>query len=150
MVLARWQPFTNAWDELDLFRGEMDRLLNRFGLAERTWPSLSQAFPPMNVWEDEENVYLEAELPGMQLEHLEIFGSEGDQLTIQGERVSPRMEKAAWHRQERAFGKFHRTLTLPFPVDFDRVEARLENGVLLVKLPKREEAKPRRIAVKNE
>jgi HSP20 family protein len=55
-----------------------------------------------------------------------------------------------WHRQERTYGSFTRSLTLPFPVDADKVDARLENGVLLIKLAKHESARPRKITVKAE
>ena len=83
----------------------------------------------------------------MQQDQLQIFVTEGNQLTIQGER-KPLDEKGIWHRQERGFGNFVRVLTLPVQVNADRVDARFENGVLLIKLAKHEAAKPRKIAVK--
>jgi HSP20 family protein len=74
----------------------------------------------------------------------------GNQLTIKGEQKVNAGQKGAWHRRERGQGAFTRTLTLPFLVDPDKVEARLENGVLVVKLAKHESAKPRKIVVKAE
>jgi HSP20 family protein len=95
-------------------------------------------------------VYAEAELPGMELNDLEIYVTRGDQLTIKGERKEPTTGKAYWHRQERGFGSFTRVLTLPVDVDPDKVEARLHNGVLTITMPKSEKARPRKISVKVE
>jgi len=86
----------------------------------------------------------------MKLDQLEIYVREGNQLSIQGERQPCAPEKGVWHRQERGFGKFNRAIELPVAVDADKVEARFEHGVLHVKLPKSESAKPRRILVKGE
>lgn len=143
---SRWQTFTPLWNQLQQFQGEMNRLFDRWdGGANGV-----TAYPAVNVWEDGEHLLLEAELPGQDLKDLEIYVSGGNQLTIQGQRRPPAAEKGAWHRQERGFGPFVRTLTLPFPVDADKVEARLENGVLQLKLAKHESARPRKIAVKAE
>jgi HSP20 family protein len=84
------------------------------------------------------------------LKDLEIYVTGGNQLIVKGERKPCLPEKGVWHRQERAFGAFHRSLTLPFAVDADKVEARLENGVLRLQLTKHESAKPRKIPVKAE
>jgi len=83
-----------------------------------------------------------------QLDHLEIYVAEGTQSTIQGERRQRELEKGVWHRPERGFGQFSRTILLPVNVDADKVEARFEQGVLFVTLPQSEAAKPRRISVK--
>jgi len=93
-------------------------------------------------------VFVEAELPGQDLKDLEIYVTAGNQLTIKGERKQCSADKGVWHRQERTFGHFTRTLTLPFPVNADNVDARLENGLLKVKLAKHESARPRKIEVK--
>lgn len=147
MLLTRWGPYGNLWNEMGRFREEMNQLFGRLGTT--SWPSLAVSYPPLNVWENDDNLFVEAELPGMQLNHLEIYVKEGNQLTIQGER--PTAEgTGTWHRRERGFGKFNRLITLPVPVDADKVEARFDQGVLHVTLPKSEQAKPRRIAVKAE
>jgi len=149
MRLSRWEPFSPMWDRLRRFQGEMNRLFDRWGGdggAEFAWAS----FPPVNVWEEGEEVFVEAKLPGFDFKGLEIYVTGGNQLTLKGERKQPVVEKGLWHRQERGFGRFSRTLTLPFPVDSDKVDARLENGVLLVKLAKHESAKPRKIPIKAE
>ena len=102
----------------------------------------------MNVWEEGEALVVEAELPGLALEDLDIFVTGHNQLTIKGERKAAAPDKSVQHRLERGFGQFVRTLTMPFPVDENQVEARLENGILTIHLPKHEVAKPRKIAVK--
>jgi HSP20 family protein len=148
MFLTRWQPLLER--EYGRLHNEMNRIFDQFGWqGGSNMPALSFSYPAMNIWEDENNVYAEAELPGMQQDQLQIFVSDGNQLTIQGER-KPAELKGMWHRQERGFGKFSRVVTLPVPVDAGKVEAKLEQGVLHVTLPKSEEAKPRRITVKAE
>jgi len=147
MQLMRWEPYRNYLvDEMGRFRGEVGNLFDRLGVS---LPGLAVGYPPVNVWEDEENVYVEAELPGMKLEHLELFVREGNELTVKGERPAVE-EKGTWHRRERGIGKFERVIELPFPVQPEKVVARFEQGVLHVTLPKSEAVKPRRIAVKAE
>jgi HSP20 family protein len=148
MRSSRWQSFTPVWNQLHQFQSEMNHLFDRWtdgGLF--TAPA---AFPPMNVWEDGDRVCVEAELPGLNLKDLEIYVTGGNQLTVKGQRQPCVPDKGVWHRQERVFGTFTRALTLPFPVDADKVDARLENGVLQIDLTKHESARPRKIAVKAE
>jgi HSP20 family protein len=102
------------------------------------------------MWEEGDNLFVEAELPGMQPADIEILVTGGDQLTLKGERKPLEIEKAAWHRQERGFGKFVRTFQLPYQVDPEKVEARFENGVLRIQLSKSEAARSRKITVKGE
>jgi HSP20 family protein len=78
---------------------------------------------------------------------LEVTVTEGNRLTIQGERRAPEIEGASWLRQERPFGKFTREIVLPALVDPDKVEAKYELGVLRLTLPKHEAARPRKIVV---
>jgi HSP20 family protein len=127
---------------------QVNRLFDRFGLGDYAGPAVAGSYPPVNVWEDDDNVYAEAELPGLSLGQLEIYVTGGDQLTLQGERRPPEAGQGVWHRQERGFGTFSRAVPLPVAVDAEKVTARLEHGVLLVTLPKGEAARPRRIAVK--
>jgi HSP20 family protein len=134
-----------VWRSLNEMQHEVNRIFDRwgnqaFGLAE---------YPAVNVWEENDALHVEAELPGLALEDLEIFVTGNNQFTLKGERKAPVVEKGVQHRQERGFGKFTRTLTLPFPVDDSKVEARFENGVLKVTLPKHEAARPRKIAIKS-
>lgn len=142
MLATRLTPFlANEWNRLQREMG---------GLLRHPWPALAQAFPLVNLWEDANNFYAEAELPGLAQDQVEIYVTEGNQLTLQGERKPAELPQGTWHRQERGFGKFSRVLTLPAPVDADKVEARLTNGVLFVTLPKSASARPRQITVKAE
>lgn len=147
MLATRWEPFGNVFEEMSRLRKEMGRVFGEFGGEEGT--GMAAAYPPMNVWEDAENLYVEAELPGLKLEDLNLHIKEGSVLAIGGERKAPAAEKGVWYRQERGFGKFAREVRLPAPVAAPKVEARFENGVLFVTLPRAEEAKPRRIPVKS-
>jgi HSP20 family protein len=128
----------------------MDRLFDRWGFASPTWTALAVPYPPLNVWEDDDFVYAEAELPGLKLENLEITVTGDNQLTLKGNRPRTAPEKVQWHRQELGSGTFERVLTLPVTVDPAKVEARLEHGVLTIKMAKSAAAKPRKITVKAE
>jgi HSP20 family protein len=145
-----WRTLDPVWNQLQGFQSEMNRLFDRWGGDGGHSFFGARAYPPMNVWEDGDVTHVEAELPGLDLKDLEIYVTGGNQLTLKGKRQPATAEKGVWHRQERAFGEFSRTLTLPFPVDADKVEARLENGVLCIKLTKHESARPRKIEVKAE
>ena len=145
MLSVRWQPMMEVQAEVNRLRDEMDRLFGRW--TGRRFPLAPTTNPLMNVWEDDENLVVEAELPGMELGDLEIY-VHGDQLSVKGERKEPACEQGAYHRRERSHGKFARVLELPFQADEDKVAAAFKNGVLTITLPKRAEAKPRRIEVR--
>jgi HSP20 family protein len=147
MRLTRWQPINTGLEPLRQLHSEMNRLFQRWG---EEGAQFSGAFPPVNVWEDNDAVYVEAELPGLDLKDLEIYVTGGNQLVLKGERRPCAPEKAVWHRQERGTGSFVRSLTLPFEVDSDKVDARFENGVVTVTLPKHQSARPRKITVKGD
>lgn len=140
--------FSNHWQhlaEMNRLRNEMDRLFGRFGATQG---SSQTSYPALNTWEDDDNLMVEAELPGYSMEDLELFVSGGNQLAIRGERNRPEMGEGVWHREERSFGSFSRLVELPYPVDADHVDAEMDSGVLRITMPKAEEAKPRRISVK--
>lgn len=145
---ARWYPLADLQSELGRMRDEMDRLFGRYASGgRRGWPTVS-VFPAMNVWEDDQSFLVEAELPGLELSDLEILVNAGSLLTVKGQRREPEWQNGSWHRRERSFGAFARTLELPAPVDPDHVEASFKNGVLRIRLPKAEQARPRRIEVR--
>jgi HSP20 family protein len=146
----RWQTLDPVWNQLQTLQNEMNRLFDRWGGDAGHSLFGLRAYPAMNVWEEGDAVRVEAELPGVDFKDLEIYVTGGNQLTVKGERKQSATEKGVWHRQERSFGQFTRTLTLPFPVNADKVEARLENGVLRITLAKHASAKPRKIEVKAE
>jgi HSP20 family protein len=138
------------WASFDRLQGEMDRILEGWGVDLPRQLALAATFPPVNVWEDADAFHVEAELPGLTQEQLHVAVTHRNQVTIQGERSGQEADKGRWHRRERGFGRFQRVLKLPAPVDADKVDAKLENGLLRLTLPKAEEAKPRRISVKGE
>jgi HSP20 family protein len=146
---ARWQAFNPLWQQLQQFQGELNRLFDRWGDSGARGAAVS-SFPPVNVYEEGDDLYVEAELPGVALQDLEIFVTGQDQLTLKGERKPQAPEKGVRHRRERGFGTFSRTVPLPFAVDPNKVDAKLEQGLLRLKLVKHESAKPRKIVVKGE
>jgi HSP20 family protein len=148
MLLTRWNPFGQSWlNQMQQLQSELNRVFDRWGDNGRL-PLDAAQFPAINVWEEENAFTAEAELPGLDLKDIEIYVTAQNQLTIKGERRLASPEKSVQHRQERGFGKFVRTLTLPSPVDDNKVEARLDNGLLVIRLPKHERAKPRKIPIK--
>ncbi|MDA7977467.1 MAG: Hsp20/alpha crystallin family protein [Pirellulales bacterium] len=104
------------------------------------------SFPALNVWETGDALFIEAELPGLSQDDLELE-IVGGELTIKGHRPDIKQQGESYHRQERGTGSFVRRLRLPVDVDTAKIEARLENGVLEIRLPKAEAAKPRKITV---
>ena len=149
-ILTSWEPFRalrHEMRQMRRFQRTMDRLFGRFGVGLAEAPEVAVAYPPVNLWEDDDFVYAEAELPGLKLADLEITVTADRQLTIKGQRQAAAPPKIEWHRQERGFGTFERTVELPVPVDAGKVEACLENGVLTIKMAKSPAAKPRKIPV---
>lgn len=131
-------------------RGEMGQLIGSTGIDFTDWAGLVPAYPPINLLEDDDHLFLETELPGLMLASIEITVVDNNRLMIKGKRDSTAPKESQWHRQERPFGSFERTILLPFKVDPARVEAHLEQGVLRVTMTKTADAKPRRIVVKAE
>ncbi len=128
--------------DLRRLTSDMDRL---FWNVDRR--SGSAVFPPVNLWAGDDGVAVTAEIPGVDPEGIDV-SVEGDVLRISGERKAPEAEGASWHRRERAFGAFARTVQLPFRVDPDAVEARFRNGLLEVLLRRPAEDRPRKIDIK--
>jgi HSP20 family protein len=124
------------------FPRQIDRLM------EEIWnPStISQrrlAYPPVNLSEDEGNVYVQAAIPGMAMENIDLTLTDGS-LVMRGKRES---EKGDYFRQERPTGSFQRVITINVPVNRDKVSATMKEGILEVVLPKSEEAKPKKINI---
>jgi HSP20 family protein len=150
--LTHWRrPDTSVWPTVGrLFglRDELDRLfeasLSRSGRRAplRFWN------PALDVYEDKDNVFVKAELPGFKKEDIEVSLEDGV-LTLSGERKSVEQPaETQTHRSERFTGQFHRSLTLPSEVKADQVAANYTDGILTVTLPKAETAKPKQIEVK--
>jgi HSP20 family protein len=150
--LIRWQrPGTVAWPDFSQLTDLHDEIDRLFGtpLSELAYTSrlLSGWTPALDLYEDKDNFYVKAELPGMKKEEIDLSLHDGS-LSISGERKQEtKAEEAEVYRAERFFGRFQRTVTLPTPVAVDRVKAEYKDGVLMVTLPKTEEAKPKRIDV---
>ncbi|WP_165219220.1 Hsp20/alpha crystallin family protein [Aquisphaera insulae] len=137
-----WQ---NRWDPLRELHREMGRF---FGGLEGL-PALRQLrpFPPINVYDAGESYVLTAQLPGVSAEEVELTIT-GETLTMRGERKRPEgVKDDSYRRQERLVGRWSRTITLPDRVDSAQVSASFSNGVLSVRIPKVEGAKPRHITV---
>jgi HSP20 family protein len=132
-------------------RQEMDRVVNEVfapvANEVNSWFQPGTAGPRLNVWEENDTFYAEAEVPGLRHEDLDV-SVVGKQLTIKGRREAAVENKdMVFHRRERVVGEFVRAVTLPADVDADKVSATLSGGVLTVTLPKAEAAKPRKISV---
>jgi HSP20 family protein len=147
-TLTRWTP------ESDLLRSPFDRLFNQMlqsawgpqagaeGVSGRAWS------PAVDVKETQDALQFHVELPGLKKEDVEIT-IENNILTIAGERKFEKETKDEnYHRLERSYGAFSRSFTLPTGVRSEQVEAKFENGVLAVTLPKQEESKPRKISIR--
>lgn len=152
MNMIRWQrPSLTTWPSLgrlsDL-RDEIDRLFDSpLGEFTRASHLLSGWTPALDLHEDKDKFLLKVELPGMKKEDIEISLHDGS-LTISGERKGEeKFEDAEVCRAERFVGRFQRTVSLPAPVDPEKVQAQYRDGILVVTLPKTEEAKPRQIKI---
>jgi HSP20 family protein len=138
---------SSPFEELESMRRQMDLLTE--GLTKGIWrETTAGVFPLMNVTEDKEKYYVRAELPGIKAEELDISVT-GDSLSISGEKKVPiEQENAQYHRREREAGKFSRIISLPSQIDTGKVEAHCADGILTIRLPKAEAAKPKQISVK--
>jgi HSP20 family protein len=125
----------------------IDTLFDRFFGTELDGdhPGLGWGFVPVSLWQDDNNIYVEADLPGVNEKDLEIT-VHNRVLTIKAERRADESRKYAFNG--RVFGVLERALVLPDLVDSGQVEAKLANGILNVTLPKHPEARPKKIAVK--
>ena len=147
MAIVHWQREPGSLSEFDRLRREVGRLFEGFGTGTEQF--FSRAYPALNLSEDQDNLYVRAELPGVKAEDLDVTVVEG-RLMIRGKRSIPEEHaSASYHRREREGGTFRRVLALPERVDPGEVSAATKDGVLTVTLPKREEAKPRKISVKS-
>ena len=146
MTIVRWEPLR----ELNSLQSEMNRLFNTVfdtpsgtsnGNVLRRW------MPAMDLVESGDHFVLRADLPGMSEDDVAIELEDGT-LTVSGERKAEHEgDKEGYHRVERSFGAFSRSLTLPQGIDAEAVTAKFDRGVLEVRIPKPEARKPRRVAI---
>ena len=148
MSITRYDPFRDLralQDEVNrLFSSSLTREFGDEGIARGAWA------PTVDIYENKDQIVLEAELPGMNREDFELT-VENNVLTLRGERrFEKKDETDNYHRVERAYGTFTRSFTLPQTVSGEGATAEYKNGVLRVTLQKREEVKPRRIEIAGE
>ncbi len=144
MALIRFQDLDPVRHLLTL-QEELERFQRNPGFS--LGPSGYGAFPAVNIFDERDGTVVIAEIPGVEPEALNVAG-QGNTLTISGER--PRetaADSVAYHRRERPFGEFSRSIQLPEPLDLAKATASCAAGVLTVRIPKAETAKPRQISV---
>lgn len=148
--MTRWNPLR----EMETIHHQMNRLFEPFfvrgGLDEGTDLAAGAWVPPVDIEETSDRLVVRAEIPGMSPDEIDVRVENGV-LTIRGERrfESERRDRN-FHRVERSYGTFSRSFTLPTTVDTENVSARYEQGILELEMPRREEAKPRRIPIANQ
>jgi HSP20 family protein len=150
MAIKAWVPAPGPFGEL---QREMNRVFDtvfgkHFGVSSSM--RIGYVYPPMNVRETDDEFVVECEVPGLEMDDLEVYVA-GDQLTVSGQRKGTVPEDGATlHRHERDTGRFNRAITLPGPVGSAGAQATLADGILTVRMPKTEETKPKRVAVRVE
>src|SRR5919198_4432823 len=146
MSIVRYDPFRDLrslQDEVNrLFSTNLGRAFDDEGIARGAWN------PSVDIYENKDQIVLEAELPGMNREDFDL-SIENNTITLRGQRQFEKQDDSDnYHRVERAYGSFTRSFTLPNTVTAEGANAEYKNGVLRVTLPKREETKARRIEIK--
>jgi HSP20 family protein len=141
MALARWNPVREMM--------ELSRAIDR--LMEEAFPEFPrttrEGWYPVDLYETDEALVIQAVLPGVRSEDITI-SYEGGVLTIRGKTQPEPEEKRRYYLRERTFGEYVRSFNLPLPVDIDKAQAKLENGILTVILPKAAQVRPRTIPVR--
>ncbi len=138
--------FRTAFEQLDRMRRQFDRYLNEDAGTYRRALGAG-VFPQINLTEDADRFYIRAELPGFSTKDIEMQAT-GKNLSISGERkIEAENDGVKYHRREREAGKFSRIITMPTEIEPDRIEAKLEHGVLTIRVPKAEAVKPRQITI---
>jgi HSP20 family protein len=148
MALAQWTPMGN----LASFQDEMNRLFHQFfrgGAGEEAGWGLRTRTPPVDIYETDDALVLKAELPGVSKEDVSIEVHQNT-LIVHGQRKhEAEVKDEHYHRVERAYGAFQRSFVLPAVVDQEKVQATYHDGILELRLPKLESAKPKRIAIQS-
>ena len=145
-LLTRWEPFRELQDRMD----RMNRLFRESYRPEGPEEALtSTSFaPPVDIYEDEHNITLKMEVPGIDEKDLDVR-IENNTLAVRGERKFEKEEKEEnFRRVERQYGSFTRSFTLPSSVETENIQASYDKGVLAIRLAKKAEAKPKQIKVK--
>ena len=154
MAMDRWRPFGNPMARWEPFGGlaEMQHEMNRvfdgfFGRPATVTTSERMWVPVCDMYETKDDLYVTVELPGVREKEVSLSIT-GDVLTLKGERkLEKELKDGSYHRLERVYGTFERSVPLPVPVQADKVKATYRDGVLEIKLPKAEEVKSREIKI---
>ncbi len=142
--MGRYGRVWSPWREMERLQQDVNRLLSKESAPYAT------TFPAVNIWASDQDVIVEAELPGVNPANLDITVAENI-LRLTGSRKPEELKPGeVSHRQERASGEFTRNFRLPYVVDSGKVEASYEKGILKVRLPRAEADKPRKIAIKSQ
>lgn len=137
----------SIWGELDRMQREMNRLFNNYSPSI---PRNAPSYPAINIWANEDSQIITAEMPGIEASDIDIDVT-ADSLTISGERNPDTTSNGkSYHRRERDFGMFSRTIQLPFMVDTNKVKAIFTDGILHITLPRAEADKPKKITIKSQ
>jgi HSP20 family protein len=151
-TMMRWDPFQDlrsAQDEMALMSPMLAHALGLHAQQQGSGRATTTAWAPaLDISERKDAYLVTVELPGVEADDLEIIMEDG-LLTIQGERqFTQESSEQQFHRVERRYGAFRRSITLPAQVQAEQIEASFEDGVLQIMVPKMEEAKPKRIQVR--
>jgi HSP20 family protein len=143
--MVRYTPPNDFWVEpLATLKRIQDEINRAFG---DEYTQREQEFPPISIWRGEEGIIVTAQVPGVPLEALDVTVHQNT-LTIKGNRIEDTGGgEVNFHRRERAFGPFVRTVGLPFGVDPDKVRASADCGILTIELPRPESDRPRKIRI---
>ncbi|MBK8176123.1 MAG: Hsp20/alpha crystallin family protein [Rhodospirillales bacterium] len=144
--MIRYHPGAELWggEPLAALRRIQEEINRAFGDQHST---ASAEFPPVNIWRSAEGIIITAEIPGVSLDAIDLTVHQNT-LTIKGRRdADPRDGGASYHRRERVFGPFARTIELPYAVDAERVRASASSGILSIELPRPASDRPRKIAI---
>ncbi len=145
-TIVRWDPFR----DLVSIQDELNRLFGRtFGGLEPSRASAGGTWmPSLDVYETEDKLVVSADLPGIEPSDVEV-SVEDSTLTVSGSReFSSETKEENYHRIERRYGSFSRSITLPATVDTEKVQASFDKGVLTIEVPKVEKAKPKKVEIK--
>ena len=158
--MTRWRWFVDPdlINEFDRMGRDLSRLFQGLGtafdrgewqdFAARAAGTAGGVFPPLNIYDDGESLVVRAEIPGIDPKTLDVMVTD-DTLTLKGERPKDPVEDGvSYHRRERESGTFHRSVTLPEAINGDKVMAHYEHGILEVRLPKAETARPRKVEIR--
>jgi HSP20 family protein len=146
MALARWTPMGN----LQSFRNEMDRMFNQFfqgGTGEEAGWGVHTWTLPVDIYETDEALILKAELPGVSKDDISIEIQQNTLLLRGQRRPEAEVREDQYHRAERTYGAFQRSFMLPTTIDEEQVQASYKDGVLELRLPKAQAARPKRIGI---